>query len=94
MARGNKKKDKDRASKIRTSRRKQKSARAADEEEEASQSQRDELATGDEAVTGDEEKTQALSSVFTAEQDEQIATFFEEHKLFYDMADADYKNKK
>ena len=39
-------------------------------------------------------KTQALRSLLTAEQDEQIAAFFEEHKLFYDMADGDYTNKK
>ena len=91
-------KDKDGANKTCTSPRKQKSTTAAEEEEEERQRQRDELTEGDGAATatGDEveEKTQALSSPFTAEQDEQIAAFFEEHKLFYDMADADHKNKK
>ena len=52
------------------------------------------MAEGDVAVTGDDDKTQALSSPFTAQQDEQIAAFFEKHKLFYGMADGDYKNKK
>ena len=77
MARGrDKRKDKDSASKTHTSPRKQKSTTAADEDEEESQSHRDELAEGDGAAiaTGDEveEKTQALSSAFTQEQDRSL----------------------
>ena len=98
MVRPSKKKDKDKetASKTPTSPRKEQSATAGDEEEElqeASTSQWDELAEGNAVVTGDDDQMQPLSSPFTA-QEEQIAAFFEKHKLFYDMADGDYKNKK
>ena len=90
-------KDKETASKTRTSPRKKQSgtARAGDEEEEPTTSQRDDLAEGDAGVTGDDNGSmQQLTIPFTAQQDEQIAAFFEEHKLFYDMAYGDYKNKK
>ena len=90
-----KKKEKENATKTRTPPRKQKTL--TDEEEEGRPRHGYELAEGDRAVTGTgeelEEKTQ-LSSPFTQEQDEQIAAFFEEHKFYYGMADADYKNKK
>ena len=41
-----------------------------------------------------EETRQLLSEPFTDEQEEQITSFFEEHKFYYDMADSDYKNKR
>ena len=53
------------------------------------------MAEGDAPVTGDDDGSmQQLTSPFTTQQDEQIAAFFEEHKLFYDMAHGDYENKK
>ena len=98
MVRASKKKenkDNETASKTHTSPRKEQSTTAGDEEEEQSTSQRDQLAEGDAPVTGDDDGSmQQLTSPFTAQQDEQIAAFFEEHKLFYDMTHGDYKNKK
>ena len=99
MAGGRGKKKQENPTKTRTSPRKQKTP--ADEEEERP-TQEEELATGsqegDRAVTGTgeelEEKTQPLGDPFTQEQEEQIVTFFEEHKCYYDMADVDYKNQK
>ena len=48
----------------------------------------------DRGSEGDGEKAEKVSTVFTTDQDEQIAAFFEEHTLFYDMSSAEYKNKK
>ena len=99
---GSKKAKKDGKTKSRTSPRKQKTARDAEPEEESQersqeqsqeQSQEpDELPEGDAA--GDGEKTEKLGTVWTPEQDEQIAAFFEDNTLFYDMSDSEYKNKK
>ena len=99
---GSKKAKKDCKTKSRTSPRKQKTARDAEPEEdsqEQSQEQsqelsepRDELAEGDAA--GDGEKTEKVGTVWTPEQDEQIAAFFEDNTLFYDMVNSEYKNKK
>ena len=104
MAREKPKKDKDGTTKTRTSPRKQQSATGGAEEEEQSQEQseeqsqqRDESAEGDGGVAaGDGEKTekQIVGTLWIAEQDEQIAAFFKEHTLFYDMSHAEYKNKK
>ena len=43
---------------------------------------------------GDGEKAEKASTVWTPEQDEQITTFFEKNTFFYDMGNAEYKNKK
>ena len=86
---------KDGPPKSHTSPRKQKPARDAEAEEESQEQseQRDELAEGD--ATGDGEKTEKqVGTVWTPEQDEQIAAFFEDNPLFYDMANSEYKNKK
>ena len=83
------KKKKDCKPKSRTSPRKQKAARDAEPEEESQeQSQepsqepepRDELPEGDAVGHGDEdgEKTEKVNTVWTPEQDEQIAAFFED----------------
>ena len=95
---GNKKAKKDCKTKSRTLPRKQKTARDAESKEDSQeQSQElsepsDELAEGDAA--GDGEKTEEVGTVWTPEQDEQIAAFFEDNTLFYDMANSEYKNKK
>ena len=41
-----------------------------------------------------EERAQQLGDPFTYAQEEQIAQFFKKYKCYYDLADADYKNKK
>ena len=94
-----KKPKKDCKTKSRTSPRKQKTARDAEAEEESQEQsqepseQRDELAKGDAA--GDGEKTEKqVGTVWTPKQDEQIAAFFKDNTLFYDMANSEYKNKK
>ena len=95
---GSKKMRKDGKTKSRASPRKQKTARDAEPEEESQeqsqeQSQEpDELPEGDAA--GDGEKTEKPGTVWTPEQDAQIAAFFEDNTLFYDMSDSEYKNKK
>ena len=107
---GSKKAKKDwKASKsTRTSPRKQKAARDAEPEEDShEQSQepsqepepepREELPEGEAAGPdgdGDGEKGEKVGTVWTPEQDEQIAAFFEENTFFYDMTNAEYKNKK
>ena len=48
----------------------------------------------DRGSEGDGEKAEKVSTVWTTDQDQQIAAFFEEHTLFYDMSSAEYKNKK
>ena len=48
----------------------------------------------DRGSEGDGEKAEKVGTVWTTDQDEQIAAFFEEHTLFYDMSNAEYKNKK
>ena len=90
----------------RTSPRKQKAARDAEPEEDSyEQSQepsqepepepREELPEGEAAgPDGDGEKGEKLGTVWTPEQVEQIAAFFEENTFFYDMTNAEYKNKK
>ena len=96
MARGSKKKDTETGSKTRTSPRKHHSGTAGVEEEEASTVQLSQGAEAPEApeALDEDAPTQTLSSPFTAEQDEQIAAFFKDHKLFYDLCDRDNKNKK
>ena len=104
---GSKKAKKDSKAKaaVRTSPRKQKASRDADPDEdsqEQSQEPSDEperrevLLEGDEAKgpEGDGEKPDKVGTVWTPEQDEQIAAFFEDNTLFYDMTNAEYKNKK
>ena len=99
---GSKKAKKDGKPKTRTSPRKQKTARDAEPEEESQELEqrdelpRDELPEGDDAAhgDGDGEKTEKVGTVWTPEQDEQIAAFFEDNTLFYDMANSEYKNKK
>ena len=102
---GSKKAKKDsKAKAARTSPRKQKAARDADPEEDSQeQSQepseepdaRDALPEGEAAgPDGDGEKSEKGGTVWTPEQDEQIAAFFEENTFFYDMSNAEYKNKK
>ena len=103
---GSKKAKKDCKTKSHTSPRKRKTTKDADPEEESQeqsqeQSQelnqvpsepRDELPEGDAA--GDKEKTEKVGTVWTPEEDEQIAAFFEDNTMFYDMVDSEYKNKK
>ena len=48
----------------------------------------------DRGSEGDGEKAEKVGTVWTSDQDEQIAAFFEEHTLFYDMSNMEYKNKK
>ena len=94
---GSKKAKKDGKAKTRTSPRKQKTTRDAEPEEESQEpEQRDELPKGDDAAhgDGDGEKTEKVGTVWTPEQDEQIAAFFEDNMLFYNMANSEYKNKK
>ena len=104
---GSKKAKKDSKAKaaVRTSPRKQKASRDADPDEDSQeQSQepsdeperREALLESDEAKEpeGDGEKPDKVGTVWTPEQDEQIAGFFEENTLFYDMTNAEYKNKK
>ena len=89
-------KDNEPVSRTRASPRKEQSAtaRAGDEEEEATTSQRQDLAKGDAGVSGDDDGlAQQFTMPFTAE-DEQISAFFGKHQLFYDMAHCDYKNKR
>ena len=46
-------------------------------------------------MSGDNDgSTQQLSNLFTTQQDEQIAAFYERYPMFYDMGYSDYKNKK
>ena len=98
---GSKKAKKDSKAKaaVRTSPRKQKASRDADPDEDSQeQSQepsdeperREALLEGDEAKgpEGDGEKQDKVSTVWTPEQDEQIAAFFEDNTLFYDMTNA------
>ena len=104
---GSKKAKKDSKAKaaVRTSPRKQKASRDADPDEDSQeQSQepsdeperREALLEGDEAKgpEGDGEKPDKVGTVWTPEQDEQIAAFFEDNTLFYDMTNVEYKNKK
>ena len=87
-----------------TSPRKQKAARDAEPEEDSQeQSQepseepetREALPEGEAAgPDGDGEKIDKVGTVWTPEQDEQIAAFFEENTFFYDMTNSEYKNKK
>ena len=83
----------------RTSPRKEKAARDAEPDEgsqEQSQEPSEEALPEGEAPgpEGDGDKSDKGSTVWTPEQDEMIAAFFEEHTLFYDMANSKYKNKK
>ena len=48
----------------------------------------------DRGSEGDGEKAEKVGTVWTSDQDEQIAAFFEEHTLFYDMSNMEYKNKR
>ena len=48
----------------------------------------------DRGSEGDGEKAEKVGTVWTSDQDEQIAAFFEEHTLFYNMSNMEYKNKK
>ena len=104
---GSKKAKKDSKAKaaVRTSPRKQKASRDADPDEDSQeQSQepideperREALLEGDEAKgsEGEGEKQDKVGTVWTPEQDEQIAAFCEDNTLFYDMTNAEYKNKK
>ena len=99
---GSKKAKKDGKPKSRTSPRKQKTTRDAEPEEESQEQKqrdelpRDELPEGDDSAhgDGDGEKTEKVGTVWTPEQDEQIASFFKHNTLFYDMANSEYKNKK
>ena len=94
---GSKKAKKDCKPKSRTSPRKQKTARDAEPEEEIQEPEpRDKLLEGEAAAhgDGDGEKIEKVGTVWTPEQDEQIAAFFEDNMLFYDMANSEYKNKK
>ena len=94
---GSKKAKKDGKPKSCTSPRKQKTARDAETEEESQEPElRDELPEGDAAAhgDGDGEKTEKVGTVWTPEQDEQIAAFYKDHTLFYDKANSEYKNKK
>ena len=102
---GSKKAKKDCKAKSRTSPRKHKAARDAEPEEESQeQSQepsqepepKDELPEGEAAGPGDGdgEKTEKVGTVWTPEQDEQIAAFFEDNTFFYDMTNLEFKNKK
>ena len=100
---GSKKAKKDcKASKsTRTLPRKQKAARDAEPEEDSQeQSQepsqepepeaREELPEGEAAgPDGGGEKAEKVGTVWTPEQDEQIAAFFEENTFFYDMTNAE-----
>ena len=90
-------KDNEPASRTRASPRKEQSAtaRAGDEEEEATTSQIEDLAQGDAGVSGDDDgSAQQFTMPFTAQQDKQISAFFGKHELFYNMAHCDYKNKR
>ena len=91
-----------------TSPRKQKATRGAEPEEDSQEQsqepsqepepeQREELPVGEAAGPdgdGDGEKAEKVGTVWTPEQDEQIVAFFEENTFFYDMTNAEYKNKK
>ena len=89
---------------VRTSPRKQNDPRYADPDEdsqEPSQEPMDEPDRGealpegheDRGSEGDGEKADKVGTVWTPEQHEQIAAFFEEHTLFYDMSNAEYKKR-
>ena len=90
---------------VRTSPRKQNASRNADPDEdsqEPSQEPMDEPdrreafpeGAEDKGSEGEGEKQDKVGTVWTPEQDEQIAAFFEDNTLFYDMSNAEYKNKK
>ena len=87
--------DNEPASKTRATPRTEEGATArAGEAEEPSTSQMED-APVDVGVSGDDDgSTQQLSSLFTAQQDEQIAAFYWRYPMFYDMAHPDYKNRK
>ena len=73
-----------------------------EDSQEPSQEARDEPDRGgvlpegqdDRGSEGDGEKAEKVGTVWTSDQDEQIAAFFEEHTLFYDMSNMEYKNKR
>ena len=86
---------------VRTSPRKQTAPTDADHDEdsqEPSQEAMDEPdrpeVQDDRGSEGDGEKAEKVGTVWTSDQDEQIVAFFEEHTLFYDMSNMEYKNKK
>ena len=90
---------------VRTSPRKQTASTDADPDEdsqEPTQEPMDEPDRGevlpegqhDRGSEGDGEKAEKVVTVWTSDQDEQIAAFFEEHTLFYDMSNTEYKNKR
>ena len=84
---------------VRTSPRKNKVSRDAEgdlELRELTQEDREQSEKEDEAAPpeGDGERSEKAAHVWTPEEDEQIASFFEENSLFYDMTNSEYKNKK
>ena len=86
---------------VRTSPRKQNASRDADPDEDSQEpmdepDRREALPEGaeDKGSEGEVEKQDKVGTVWTPEQDEQIAAFFEDNTLFYDMSNAEYKNKK
>ena len=94
------KKDKEKERKaVRTSPRKTKVSRDAEGDldlRELTQEDREQSEKEDEAAPpeGDGERSEKAAHVWTPEEDEQIASFFEENSLFYDMTNSEYKNKK